>query len=51
MVFKVEVIGPLNGRQAQVDARSEHADGYELTATPVVAFLLQYNQIISPAYT
>jgi len=48
VVLKVEATGQLNGRQAQVDARIEHEDGYELTAIPVVAFLLQYNQIRQP---
>lgn len=31
-----------NGKQAQVRASIAHADGYELTAIPVVALLLQY---------
>jgi saccharopine dehydrogenase (NAD+, L-lysine-forming) len=48
VALKVEAKGQLNGRQAQVDARCEHEDGYELTAIPVVAFLLQYNQIRQP---
>jgi len=48
VVLKVEATGQLNGRQAQVDASIEHEDGYELTAIPVVAFLLQYNQIRQP---
>jgi len=48
VVLKVEATGQLNGGQAQVDASIEHEDGYELTAIPVVAFLLQYNQIRQP---
>ncbi|HLF74150.1 MAG TPA: saccharopine dehydrogenase NADP-binding domain-containing protein, partial [Anaerolineales bacterium] len=48
VVLKAEATGRLNGRQAQVEARIEHEDGYELTAIPVVAFLLQYNQIRRP---
>ncbi|MGZ9225643.1 MAG: saccharopine dehydrogenase family protein [Anaerolineales bacterium] len=48
VVLKVEATGQLNGRQAQVDASIEHEDGYELTAIPVVAFILQYNQIRQP---
>jgi saccharopine dehydrogenase (NAD+, L-lysine-forming) len=48
VVLKVEATGQLNGRQAQIDASLEHGDGYELTAIPVVAFLLQYNQIRQP---
>jgi len=45
LVLKVEATGQLNGRQARVEASIEHEDGYELTAIPVVAFLLQYDQI------
>ena len=48
VALKVEGTGQLNGRQAQVDARIEHEDGYELTAIPVVAFLLQYNRSRQP---
>jgi saccharopine dehydrogenase (NAD+, L-lysine-forming) len=48
VVLKVEGAGQLNGRPAQIDASIEHEDGYELTAIPVVAFLLQYNQIRQP---
>jgi len=48
VVLKVEARGSLNGRQVRVEARIEHEDGYELTAIPVVAFLLQYNQIRQP---
>jgi saccharopine dehydrogenase (NAD+, L-lysine-forming) len=42
VALKVEAKGMKNGQQAQVQVRIEHADGYELTAIPVVAFLLQY---------
>ena len=42
VALKVEAKGLLNGQQAQVWARIEHADGYELTAIPVIAYLLQY---------
>jgi len=45
VALKVEAKGLLNGRQAQVYARCEHEDGYELTAIPVVAFLMQYERI------
>ena len=48
VVLKVEGTGELKGTQARVDARIEHEDGYELTAIPVVAFLMQYNQIRQP---
>jgi hypothetical protein len=47
-VLKVEATGQLNGRPAQVDASIEHEDGYALTAIPVVALLMQYNQIRQP---
>ena len=40
--LSVEAKGHRNGKQARVHARIEHADGYELTAIPVVAFLQQY---------
>ena len=42
VALKVEAKGLKNGQQVQVQARIEHADGYELTAIPVVAYLLQY---------
>ena len=42
VALKVEAQGLKNGQQAWVDMRIEHPDGYELTAIPVVAFLLQY---------
>lgn len=42
VALKVEAKGQLDGRQVEVQARIAHPDGYELTAIPVVAFLLQY---------
>lgn len=45
VALKVEAKGVLNGKQTQVQARCEHEDGYELTAIPVVAFLMQYDNI------
>jgi saccharopine dehydrogenase (NAD+, L-lysine-forming) len=42
VALKVEAIGLINGQQAKVEVRIEHADGYELTAIPVVAYLRQY---------
>jgi saccharopine dehydrogenase-like NADP-dependent oxidoreductase len=42
VALKVEAKGLKNGQQTQVEVRIEHADGYELTAIPVVAYLLQY---------
>jgi hypothetical protein len=44
----VEAKGQLNGKQIQVNARCEHEDGYELTAIPVVAFLMQYEKVRCP---
>jgi saccharopine dehydrogenase (NAD+, L-lysine-forming) len=48
VVLKVEAEGQLNRRAAQVQARIEHEDGYELTAIPVVALLMQYEQVRRP---
>jgi saccharopine dehydrogenase (NAD+, L-lysine-forming) len=48
VILKVEATGQLNGRPAHVEASIEHEDGYELTAIPVVALLMQYNQIRQP---
>lgn len=42
VALKVEATGLKNGQQVEVQARIEHPDGYELTAIPVVAWLLQY---------
>ena len=40
--LQVQASGLKNGKQAQVRASVAHADGYELTAVPVAAALLQY---------
>ena len=48
VVLKVEATGQLNGSPAQVEASLEHEDGYELTAIPVVALLMQYDQVRQP---
>ena len=48
VILKVEATGQLNGKPAQVDASIEHEDGYELTAIPVVALLMQYDQSRRP---
>jgi saccharopine dehydrogenase (NAD+, L-lysine-forming) len=40
--LQVQAAGLKNGRQARVRASVAHPDGYELTAIPVVAALLQY---------
>jgi saccharopine dehydrogenase (NAD+, L-lysine-forming) len=42
VALKVETKGQLNSNQSQFYARIAHPDGYELTAIPVVAYLLQY---------
>ena len=42
VALKVEAKGLKNGQPVSVQTRIEHADGYELTAIPVVAYLLQY---------
>jgi len=45
VLLKVEAQGTLNGRLTKVQARCEHEDGYELTAIPVVALLMQYESM------
>jgi len=40
--LQVQATGLKNGKPAEVRASVAHPDGYELTAIPVVAFLLQY---------
>lgn len=42
VILKVEAKGQLNSKPAEVQIRIAHPDGYELTAIPVVAYLLQY---------
>lgn len=42
VVLKGEVSGKKEGKPAQAVVTISHADGYELTAVPVVACLLQY---------
>lgn len=42
VALKVEARGVKSGKPAQVNIRVSHPDGYELTAIPVVACLLQY---------
>jgi hypothetical protein len=48
VVLKVEAEGLRNGQSAQVQIRIEHEDGYELTAIPVVALLMQYERVRKP---
>ncbi|MCL4530133.1 MAG: saccharopine dehydrogenase NADP-binding domain-containing protein [Chloroflexi bacterium] len=45
VVLAVEAKGQLNGKPIQVRVRCEHEDGYEFTAIPVVAFLMQYGKV------
>ena len=42
VILKVEAKGQWNGKQAEAQVQIAHPDGYELTAIPVVAYLLQY---------
>ncbi|MEW6401421.1 MAG: saccharopine dehydrogenase NADP-binding domain-containing protein [Chloroflexota bacterium] len=48
VVLKVDAQGQRNGQQVEVHARCEHEDGYELTAIPVVATLMQYEKVRRP---
>ena len=48
VVLKVEAAGLLNGKPVRVETSIEHEDGYELTAIPVVALLMQYDRIRKP---
>ena len=48
VVLKVEAAGQLNGKPVRVEASIEHEDGYELTAIPVVALLMQYDRVRKP---
>jgi saccharopine dehydrogenase (NAD+, L-lysine-forming) len=48
VVLKVEAEGQCNGRRVRLETSIEHEDGYELTAIPVVALLMEYNQIRRP---
>ena len=41
VLLKVEALGEKDGKPARVEAVISHADGYELTAIPVAACLLQ----------
>ncbi|MDI6808671.1 MAG: saccharopine dehydrogenase NADP-binding domain-containing protein [Candidatus Eisenbacteria bacterium] len=42
ILLKIEALGEKNGKPVRVEATVSHLDGYELTAIPVVACLLQY---------
>ena len=42
VLLKVDASGEKGGKPARVEITISHADGYELTAIPVVACLLQY---------
>jgi hypothetical protein len=48
VVLKVEAAGQSNGKPVRVETSIEHEDGYELTAIPVVALLMQYDRIRKP---
>lgn len=41
-VIQLEATGLNKGRKVNIATRIEHKDGYELTAIPVVAYLMQY---------
>jgi len=42
VLLKVEACGEKEGKPVQFEASVSHPDGYELTAVPVAAYLLQY---------
>jgi hypothetical protein len=42
VLLKVEATGERDGKPARLEAALSHPDGYELTAIPVVACLMQY---------
>lgn len=42
VLLKAEATGERSGKQVTIEVTVSHADGYELTAIPVVACLLQY---------
>ena len=44
----VEAKGQNNGSPLQVRLQIEHEDGYELTAIPVAALLMQYEKVRCP---
>ena len=48
VALQLEAKGQLNGCPVQVRVRAEHEDGYEFTAIPVTAFIMQYNQVRRP---
>jgi saccharopine dehydrogenase (NAD+, L-lysine-forming) len=48
VVLKVEAVGRLNGEPVRMEASIEHEDGYELTAIPVVALLMQLDRVRTP---
>ncbi len=48
VILRVEAKGQNHAQPAQVSAQIEHEDGYELTAIPVVALLMQYDKVRCP---
>ena len=49
VLLKVEASGEKDGKPARVEAAISHRDGYELTAIPVAACLLQVHGRVQPA--
>ncbi len=48
VVLQVEARGQKRGRPIQFRTQIAHEDGYEMTAIPVVAFLMQYERVRRP---
>ena len=42
IILKLEAFGKSNGENRKFNMILQHRDGYEMTAIPIVAFLLQY---------
>jgi saccharopine dehydrogenase-like NADP-dependent oxidoreductase len=48
VVLQVEAKGEVRGQRSRLLLRLFHADGYEFTAVPVAALLMQYNEVRRP---
>ena len=48
VALQVDAKGQKNGCPLHLHIQIEHEDGYELTAIPVVALLMQYDQVRCP---
>ncbi len=48
VILKVDAQGLKNNQPVHFQAQLEHPDGYELTAIPITALLMQYEQIRKP---